>query len=513
MDDKMIEKELSETCPASSSKGVPETDSKFASTSCQNNEPEQSDSDSEELDLNNNEKSMTLLLPPPPPVPVNDRKRQREGETIRERRFKSQKIAKTLKKSSSIEKITIIPKKLNLTDLNIDCLEQIFKKLDFVDLVNVATSDESFVQAAQLSFSRRYSNHLYKISGIESAHPILEQDLTIVISSVFECLNILRIFGAFIKNVQFQYFMTVSNTDWVEVKDLFHKKYASQLIELKLINCSKEMFIGAVNVFENVKNLRISCSQLGKCVFLNKWFPKLEHLELMHNDGCLQIESYFPHLSFLAMDTDAACTTTADLKRMIKSAPNLKTLSLSGGVDLDFLRFISKTLKYLQQLNLWDFHLDTDDLEDVEFSTVETLFISTGMLGFLPQEIPFGFKNLKKLYILSDSIGLDWIQFALAHENLVSLRLDSYYDPENFYEELHEIATKLTILKELDLFLEISVEGLVQLLDNSKSLQKIRIRGAAEITLDELNTMAGTEWNVTKNSRQMILERKVTDTK
>lgn len=351
-------------------------------------------------DKNNKKKTLLALdLASCPLVQKKAKKKPSELEIRKRRRDRNDSICgqPESKKMDIGTKLNA----LNLTDLNIDCLESIFNHLDLIDLFNVSELNENTFEAARLVFSRQFTKYQCIISGHESPHPICVNDATITINCDLAGLRFMRTFGGLMKKLQLDYIRNEQlMNDSSEVQSVFNK-CATALTELRLINCDETIFSYFENTFENVTNLRISCSRLGKCMDLNKWFPKLTNLEFLHNDGCVQIAFSFPYLSFLVMDSDIErpCATTSDFETIIKSAPGLKSLSLSGAVNANLLQFVSDHLPELTKLRLVDFHLLQEDDEVITFPTVETLHVSTGLLGMLPSEIPFQFEHLKELHV------------------------------------------------------------------------------------------------------------------
>lgn len=407
---------------------------------------------------------------------------------------------------SAKKPINAEPSATQFADLNIDCMAHVFDRLDLIDMFNASDLSAETMAAAQLVYSQRYSNCLLNISGMEKVTSIEFEDSVMTVSSVPTCLKFLRAFGDSIKKLQLEYLTDKQLLGkWMEVKELIHEKCAKQLINLKLVNCEGELFAGVRNPLENVKNLRISCSHLGECIALDKWFPAIEQLELMHNDGCPQIKSYFPYLCYLAMDV---CLKTVDIETMLKSAPQLHTLRLWGGIDASLLQFISDHLPNLTELQLNGFHLATEQEAIIRFKSVEKLRIATGFLGWLPDDIPFEFEQLKELRLVADMLGSDWIHFALQQHQLEKLQIDTIWEPEIGDDQLIEMATTHSQLKELDIVADVTSLGLTRFLAQHKSLQKIRITKYDDIQYDDLAKAAGTKWQLSSDRRSMTFERK-----
>lgn len=421
----------------------------------------------------------------------------------------------------SVLTISSNSKPLQITDLPIECLEHVFNYLCFIDLLNVANWNENLITAAGFVFTSHYSRHKITMTGLKMPRPIEIDDLNITISSSAMCSKVLRIFGHLIRKLQMEYLNNMHLTEnWAEMQKLFCKSCTSdsKLVDLKLTNCEEKLFDGIESAFKNVNKLQISCSRLGDYMLdLGKWFSSLNRLELLHNEHCVQIFRFnnVPFWSFLADDTPNACLTSKNIEIMIKSVPQLQTLSLSGGLNMNLLQFFNENLSNLKELLLSDFHLQFEDGSDndepneskIVFKNTEKLSITTNLLGYLPNRIPFEFPNLTELEIGADSFEMPWINFITARHNLVKLQVDLYNSKIND-DQLAQIAGGLTNLIELKIVANISPSGLKLLLSQCKSLEKMYILCVGELDCSRCRELAGSKWSMTRNEHGFIFEHK-----
>lgn len=56
------------------------------------------------------------------------------------------------------ENVKHIPQTKNITNLNVDCMENIFKHLELNDLLNIADSSKAFYSAACLVYKKQFGN-------------------------------------------------------------------------------------------------------------------------------------------------------------------------------------------------------------------------------------------------------------------------------------------------------------------------------------------------------------------
>lgn len=414
----------------------------------------------------------------------------------------------TMPKVMKIEHVT------KLTDLNVDCFGHVFDYLHFGDLLNIADLDEKATEAAEIVFTRRYSEYVVILCGPGpfKSIEIDDNELEITISTASNCTKVLRNFGDVIQKLKLINFSDelVTGRCWDEVRRLIDEKCTKQVAVLMLTNCERGFMNDIGTPFKCVDTLQLTCSQLGgKIVDLSTWFPQLQQLELLHHENCTQIVCNLPHLSFLTLATaHGECLSTEDFKAMLNTVPHLQILSVSGGMKFSLLAFIAERLPHLKQLHLCDFHIENQSDAAIAFNNVETLSVSIGLLGNLPTKIPFKMDNLHELRVNADLLGRVWIDFVMEKTQLTQLHLKSIVQSEITDIELMEMATALPKLIELDVIAEISTDGLKRFLDNcSESLQKIHITKYGQIGGHLLNVV-NNEWTAKPIGDGVTFQRK-----
>lgn len=86
---------------------------------------------------------------------------------------------------------------VNITDINKDCLEPIFKQLDLSDLLNVADSNQFLMSAARLAFVSKYGKTmLYMNATLSRQYRSIDYNCEQISIYDFQtCLKVLRCFG------------------------------------------------------------------------------------------------------------------------------------------------------------------------------------------------------------------------------------------------------------------------------------------------------------------------------
>lgn len=400
-----------------------------------------------------------------------------------------------------------------ITDLNVDCFGHIFDHLVFHDLLNVANLNDKAAEAAESIFIERYSNYDVTLCGEERFRSIRIEDNTkqITISTASQCAKVLRNFGDVIGKLKLLNFTrkVLADHRWDAVRQLINEKCTKRVTELELMNCDRELLADMKNVFECVGTLEITCSQLDeKFMDLGKWFPQLNHLELLHHENCGQIVCNYPHLSYLTMDTaHDVCLSTAYFKAMLKSTPKLQDLSLSGGMKSSLLAFVAEMLPNLKKLRLEDFHIENQTDAMIPFKNVETLSVSSGLLGDLPTKIPFEMDRLKELRVKTELLCNEWIDFAMQQTHLKKLQLISICEPKITDTKLNAMAKALPELIELDITADISTNGLKCILAECKSLEKIQIKMYGR-NGEHLMASANSQWTAKQIGGGVSFQRK-----
>lgn len=378
--------------------------------------------------------------------------------------------AKIQKKQKIEEKL------LRLMDMNYDCLEAIFMNLNLVDLVNVAEAHQSFIPAAALVFSRRFSNRLVYVN----------YNTTCTTSTVPEIskANIAAFFHHFGKLVTILFYNAKSQQD-LKVEKLLLEHCVDSLVELELAFCPKDAFDTIEKPFENVVKLFITKSCLGRKISsLNKWFPSLTKLVLddvkLLQPMSLGINiSKLTHLSIYYNQVAIPMATFTELFRM---NPQLKSLTYRCDYGEEFLRSVSQHLQQLINLEIWSpddrFHSFND--EKFLFPNVETFTLNSVFYwGDFVDKMPFALPSLQELHFDGfNEFDGTLINFIIQQKGIKKLSLMTCIEEwDDFaYDHLQSIINKLPNLIELEFCADtFTIDELTEFLMKNKSLETLRL--------------------------------------
>lgn len=196
---------------------------------------------------------------------------------------------------------------IRITDMNVDCIEQVLELLDFVDLLSVAESNELLASFACRIISHRFHQQPLTLifHGIKFRWQNYNQDFRIENGEIrvlkFRTgINILKHFGRLCTRIIIGYkHMSLKEKRTIEY---YLSKYCSaelsSLTDLTLEDCPDDALNLMKKPLKSVKNVIITGDSALDFKSLNKTLPNMESLELtwlqVTNRKC--IERKFPSL-------------------------------------------------------------------------------------------------------------------------------------------------------------------------------------------------------------------------
>ncbi|XP_055306315.1 uncharacterized protein LOC129570649 [Sitodiplosis mosellana] len=254
-----------------------------------------------------------------------------------------------------------------LTDVNVDCLEHIFKNLSLIDLLNVADSNKQLKPAADLVFASRYGKQWIFILSRYKSILIFERNMyppTVQIPRSFR-LKLLRCFGHLITKLDITHDKHM---------DAYVNEYcAESLVEIKFQRCKASTLDDLKKPFTQVKTLCFDSCKLGsKLSELDKWFPKVRRLEFTDRN---ETAVHFPHLQHLTLslpiDTNNRLNNLSELLRLYL---NTRSLSIIGYFEFKYLQSVSEHLQHLERLDINPFgYFSNVGNDTVHFPNVKKL--------------------------------------------------------------------------------------------------------------------------------------------
>lgn len=287
----------------------------------------------------------------------------------------------------------------SIIDLNIDCLEHIFKFLKLEDMLNVAHTCRKFKIPAAFAFNTIYGDKIIRIRdlriinlwGIREAEGI---EFGPEILGLKECLQIVRCFGQFISKliiISERYGKPESRIRFILVLCYVQKYCSNNLTDITIGQCPIGSLEQLTKTFPQVKNVQICDRYVGRNR-LNKLFPKMESLKYDKFDGALclkSIENHFPNMKCLEIgqykrekfkSNNLLLTPRLEsILNALRLNQQLHTLNITYTLKADFIQLISECLPHLKSLKIVcstaDFSKCCANYEAIRFKHVNNLDI------------------------------------------------------------------------------------------------------------------------------------------
>lgn len=403
---------------------------------------------------------------------------------------------------------------INLTDINIDCLESIFNNLDLISLLSVADSNKYVKRAAELIFVRRYGRKKIWLDLFIhcSASPVNEHLNQIKIRGLKTCLKVLRCFGHLITKLHIigdRFVLCAIKEDTIRLIQYVSKFGNKNLREITFEKLSEAALLHVKDEFAMVDTVRYEqCEVKTAFVGINRIFPNMRSLELMWTD-VTYTDICMPKLEHLLIDQRSYLSTSQKkrIEAMIRLNPQLKCLKLHFFFwNTTFLRSISKHFKSIENLEIaFDFiESETHDVQQIHMNGVKDFHIKS----IAVPRIMFSFDH--KLEVFTLEMNCRWttenINLIKKHSKITKLimkQMDSRFRFNINDEIAMKMANELSMLKQLIIdYKEISTNEAICILKQFKSLDCIQFNMESRKDFDELASVFIGKWtaNVLKDN-------------
>lgn len=198
-----------------------------------------------------------------------------------------------------------------ITDMNHDCIEYILELLSFVDLLNVAQSNEILGSVSCTIFSRRYlrrKNWLF-LEGTEFRRnlecAVWKHDVGAVFKprDVRTGLKVLRHFGHFFPSIRINY-CNMSLKERQLIEQLLSENCENSKMNLVLVHCPEDALKWIKKPLKNVHDIKITGQTNLNFDQLNNKFPNMKILKLdwvqVPDGQCIELK--FPALNNLYVE-------------------------------------------------------------------------------------------------------------------------------------------------------------------------------------------------------------------
>lgn len=384
---------------------------------------------------------------------------------------------------------------MKLDEINDDCFEEIFRYLDFYDLLNLAATNQRINSVASTNFARKYSTEAVCISssGIYITSPDVADQPDIWLPAE-ETTKFVQHLGHVVGRLTIN---SLEDDAGVEVAKLIFRHCGDALSEVIMRGLPEYITKLIVKPFRHVNNLYLNRCEFGAHFLqLKKWFPNVARL-MIYNCGISQAECLeetsikLSHLTWEYGTSQNALLNDA-FRALTRSNPQVESLRLDCSWDIPFLRHLDRYLKRLRKLELTLGYQDKEIRRKVYFHNVHRLVLHLRDHKALSGQIPFTFRRLDEIHLhldCHDSLSESMVDFVIQHKFLLKLNIFFPVDKKG----LHRLANNLPHLEMLGLSgVGLSTTDAAQALNDFPRLRKFRIFN--EHRFDDLLQMLGTQW-------------------
>ncbi|XP_031633574.1 uncharacterized protein LOC116347200 [Contarinia nasturtii] len=382
-----------------------------------------------------------------------------------------------------------------ITEVNDDCLEHIFNKLELVDLLNVADTCKHFRQSVDWVFERKYKSMKLYLTNINTkyTHELEIRVQSIWVFDILTALKLLRNFGHLLITLDISGFIC----GWM-LQKIFHyiNKYCVDTLTEIHFYCLQ--YFAMEVPLPKVETVTFSyCTLSGHIIEFNKWFPQLRNLEFRgdhfaeNGDGKC-IEKTLSNLDHLSLKFGPTAFQASNIGEALRLNPQIRRLQVANN-NLNI-----SISKYLQNINDLDVHWSTKGV-DAETPVIHLKNVQCFRITCydLMPKILYTFDCLKKFTM--ESTPRDWndvIDFVNQNQTLIEVTLKQFGRiPVVDANGKFKLAQTLAKIKTVNFYIfSLSVDEAITFTTANKALKSIRFKLNSKSDYDDLKIKLSNEW-------------------
>lgn len=269
---------------------------------------------------------------------------EQQVKTSNKNHSKSRRSSRLQYEQLNAENTASVQMATKIIDLNDDCLERIFKYLDFNSLINVAISNRYLRPAASFVYHRRFSNRIIRIKDVRTPSSKRSNSngnilcevskKCIIIRDLKKCLQLLRCLRSSVHDVSIHYCGSAIKR-YAYVHQYLNNYCTENLIAITYVRMPMISIECFRKPFPNVARVAIvGCNLTNRFPLFAKYFPNVRQLKLQTT----RLDADFMRVRFaqlkdLAIDiTNRSFTATGftanEAARLLKFNRQLEDLTI-----------------------------------------------------------------------------------------------------------------------------------------------------------------------------------------
>ncbi|XP_055312745.1 uncharacterized protein LOC129574581 [Sitodiplosis mosellana] len=274
-----------------------------------------------------------------------------------------------------------------IDDVNLDCLEHIFRFLHLEDLINVAQGNKHLKAAANMTFNHKFKMpiRLQNFNDVGECITICNQRNAIIIRNLKFIFKFLRLFGENISIVEvwpndIRKAFKPEDIDIITYERIlfYISEYCSKsLTSFTVIRHPDNVFIGMKNRFENVEIVETRMGNIASetLLQLESLFPRMRELRLIFYRSKVEFIK-FPRLERLRIGIIGNnISNRENLVTAITLNAHLWGFELRDACDPNIWKLISTEMRSLKYLHMFYSFVHFKGFENtpIHFESVEEL--------------------------------------------------------------------------------------------------------------------------------------------
>lgn len=414
--------------------------------------------------------------------------------------------------------------KMELTDLNIDCLERILLHLNLSDLLNSADTCQYFRKVSKMVFARKFRN-IKKVNLqcflISNARRLLGHKHEVWPMDVQTSLQFLRCFGHLMSECEFDYLRSCTRSPcyYADVNQriiAYLNEYCSEsMVSITFSECPKGSLNHMTKPFSKVQNVSVLNCHLEPDWLVNI-FPQMHSLIFRdHKNTKIDLTCIthpFPHLThfeFGISDDRSADFCKDHITAALHLNPQLKSFNVilleSTILTPNFFQAINFSLQQLESLKIgWEFKdIINYSGAPMHFSQIKKFHfcLRFSKLEGLPR-IPFSFDQLEDFAVSVVQVNDNFYDFVSKHPTIKKLKITPLWALNTIDDT--KLTKALPSLTHLDLmYYELSVDEVLGFVKKFKFMEMFCFHSKDE-KYDDLKRQLGDRWTVTVGDESFV---------
>lgn len=374
--------------------------------------------------------------------------------------------------------------KMKLTDLNIDCLENVLGYLELGDLINAADANKRLNEAANFVFVRKYNRANIRFLPNSSCFGISykKEDKYMYVKGLKVSLQLLRCFGHLISGLA----CCLIGKHHHHIINYINEYCSESLkkIEIRYLKIGWETQLK--KPFSNIEDVTFSFLEFNSTDWINRLFPKMRTLD---TTGYFVNANHFANLEELILSG-----FDENLVLLLRLNPQLKFLRIEESACSSISSELSTAFETLTNLESLFFNIG-NLANNVVNHVIHLKSVTTLTLCRDALKIPFSCGQLKNLTLCNIQINHTTFRFLNENPTISHLRISHFcgFGALDATDSLR-LAKSLPLLRSIYIDANWSADEAIDFMSKLEHLERFEFELRDTTTYEDIQTRIGNGW-------------------